>query len=62
MKWGALAPNGLALDGIIDENPDNFALYKLLKLDVFETVPEKKANVIEPELAETSKKKRGRSN
>ena len=39
--------NGCHFSGVITDNPENFALYKVLQLDVFETDIPPIANVIE---------------
>jgi len=60
MSFNVVAPNGVQMSGVIVDDEREFELYKLLKLDVFDNTPEKKANVVEV-VIETPKKNSGRS-
>ena len=53
------AKNGCHFTGTISENPENFELYKILELDVFEAHVPPKAEIIESEEEVKPKKKKG---
>lgn len=56
LKYSAKSPfNACHFSGTIDDNPENFALYKILGLDVFEKNIPPKAEV---KLEEQPKKKK----
>ena len=62
MKFNVTAPNGVNIDVTIEDNPERFELYKLLKLDVFESATAVKAKVVEVVVEEPKLKKKNASN